>query len=133
MDQQIEQEFAKTFVQKFYRERIIYELGNKKKRHDAIQKLPTIIDNKYIVLDATKMSEEAVLDFLSGKIDIDDECYIIADYSDDDGQKKNFKKAMEEYFYFGTVVVFICKNSFVFMKDESCVGSCGKWILHHSD
>jgi len=131
MERELEQEFVGMFVQKYYRERIIYELANKKKRHNAIQKLPTMIDEKYIVLDATKMSPEAVIDYLKGKTDTEEECYIIADCSDDDGKKKILREAIEEYFYFGGITVLICKNSFAFIKDELCVGSCWKCILHH--
>ena len=99
MERELEQEFVGMFVQKYYRERLIYELANKKKRHNAIQKLPTMIDEKYIVLDATKMSPEAVIYYLKGKTDTEEECYIIADCSDDDG-KKNFKRSNRRVFLF---------------------------------
>ena len=36
MERELEQDFVGMFVQKYYRERLIYELANKKKRHNAI-------------------------------------------------------------------------------------------------
>ena len=89
------------------------------------------IDEKYIVLDAAKMSPEAVLEYFAGKTDPEEACYMIADYSDDDGKRKMLKEAIEEYFCFGGIVVLVCENAFAFIKDEPCAGSCGKWVLHH--
>ena len=133
MERELEQEFVRRFVQKFYRERLIYELGSKKKRHKSLYKLPEMIEKEYIILDATKMSMEDVIDFLARKIGRKGDCYVITDACDAFGERMGWVEAMEEYYWDGRTTALIFDQWYVFLKEEPCVGSCGKWILHHPD
>ncbi len=133
MERELEQEFVRRFVQKFYRERLIYELGSKKKRHKSLYKLPEMIEKEYIILDATKMSMEDVIDFLASKIGRKGDCYVITDAIDAFGKWMKWTEAMETYYWDGRTTALIFDQWYVFLKEEPYIGSCGKWILHHPD
>ena len=44
----IEEKFINNFIVKAKRKRLLYELTSSKKRADAIQKIPSALDDKYL-------------------------------------------------------------------------------------
>lgn len=118
MDRSIEEKFVKNFVIKDKRERILYELNSLKKRREGIRRICfCVYDNKYIVFQDSKLSDEELFAEVKKFIDVNKVCYVIAD-SSDDGKFMPFKEAFANMCDFEMSYIIICNENVVLMGAE---------------
>lgn len=118
MDRSIEEKFVKNFVVKDKRERILYELNSLKKRREGIRRICLSgYDNKFIVFQDSKLSDEELFAEAKKFIDVNKECYVIAD-SSDDGKFMPFKEAFANMCEHEMSYVIICSENLVLFGEE---------------
>lgn len=97
VEKKIEKDFAMTYIVKQKRERLLYELFNKKKRLSAIGRFChtaiEYIDERKIFYCGEKISQKELLEFIDAA---DDKCYIISWNSDFDGNWLNAEEALKK-------------------------------------
>lgn len=128
MDKEIESNFVKNFVIKDKRDRIQFELFSSKKRNQAIQRLYSSLDRKYIIIEDDKIKDDEFLLLIKKFLKPNESCYIIAD-SRDDGQLLSFDDAFDHMINGCAAYAILCGNDIVIMKDEFFSGSVPKIFL----
>lgn len=115
MDKSVEQFFVKTYIDKDYQERLLFELNSMKKRskalsrfsHDAETVLNKVLD-KRIIADLSELHEK------------DKAVYVIS-WDENDGMYIPFEDAMRYCENTYTSVILI-GNSFSLIKEETETG-----------
>lgn len=130
MDKEVEERFVKKFIKKENRERTLYELNSVKKRKQVIHRLINLLDKKYAVLYESKISDEEVFLIVKKYYNLNKDCYVIAD-STDDGTVIPFKEAFLHMSELGADYLIICGDNTVVMKEEISFGTPAKIILHY--
>lgn len=127
MDKLFEESFVKNFIIKDKRERLLYELNNPKKRDNAIQRIPNLLEKKYEIPVNSKNSDE-ILIIANQYVKSNTECYIISD-TVLDGAKVPFKEAFEHMLNSYMVCVVISADT-VLLKDEYVIGPLSVSLFH---
>ena len=134
MDNAIEQNFVKTFIDKKYQDRFIFELSSPKKRIDAIHRFAhnaeAIINPKYVLSKSNTLTEQEIEKEIAKIFNIKKECYMISDSEDFDGTFQPFsiglKGCMDGYM----PSIIICGENVALIKTEAETGSPTKYILY---
>ena len=132
MNEQIETNFVNTYIQKQYRERLIFELkdvsGKTHKRNDAFYKLSWAKDYvipQKVAMSSNKLTEHDVLSYVKDMVD-DKTCYFMNAW---EGVELPIDKAIERAFNDLGITVIVYKDRFAVIKDETSVGAPNKMIL----
>ena len=130
MNKEIEEKFVNNFLVKDKRERIIHELGSAKKRESALQRIYSLLDRKYAVLESNNVSDEELISVLKKYFNTNHECYIISE-TDDDCKVIPFQQALENMNRYEVNYLIICNDNTALMSEEyTTYGSPYKIILH---
>ena len=132
INEQIETLFVNTYIQKQYRERLIFELkdfsGKVRKRNDAFYKLSWAKDYvipQKVAMASNKLTEQEVLSYVKNMID-ENTCYYMDNW---EGVEIPIDKAIERAFNDLGVTVIVYKDRFAVIKDETSFGAPNKIIL----
>lgn len=132
MNEEIEKLFVDTYIQKQYRERLLFELkdvSNKThKRGNAFYKLSWIKDyaiSRFIAISDNKLTEQDVLSFVKNMVE-EKTCYYMNAW---EGEEMPIDKAIEKAFNYLGVSVVVYKDRFAIIKDETSIGAPDKYIL----
>ena len=133
MNKEIEEQFVKNFIVKDKCERMIYELASAKKRESALQRMYSLLDRKFAVLENNNISDEELVSVLKKYFNTNNECYIISE-TDDDGKVIPFKQALENMNRYEVNYLIICNDNTALMSEEyTTYGAPYKIILHKED
>ncbi len=132
MDKIAEQKIVSKFIVREKRKRILYELFNPKKREQVIHSLINYLDERYVVLNDLKISEEEFLKQANMYVDRKTECYVIAD-SCHDGKIMSLKTAIKNMFESCTDYLIFCNESVLLIKEEFVFKGTAKMILVNSN
>ena len=131
MDQAYEVEIIKSFFEKKYHDRIIYELASRKKRKHGIGRLShqveTILDKRFMC-EVKKTSPEEILDLLR-KAGADELCYVISFHQDADGKYMPLEEGIHSVFYAGMPSLVICNLKLAYYEGEQCYGPPPRYLL----
>ena len=130
MDNLIEEKFVKNFIIKDKRERILHELSSTKKRKLAVQRLYSLLDNKFAVMESSKIGEEEIISAIKKYFNVNKDCYVIAD-GNDDRETMPFKVALKNMLEYEMNYVIICdENTIIAGEEYNTYCSPSKMILH---
>lgn len=128
VEKQVEKNFVMTYIVKEKRERLLYELFNKKKRLSAIGRFchttMKYIDARKILYCGNKISQKELLELVHA----DDKCYIISWKSDIDGNWLNAEEALMKIIGYGMPSIAIF-NDLVIIETEQELGAAQKYVL----
>jgi hypothetical protein len=129
VDEDIEAEFVKTFIQKRLQERIIWELASEKKRRHAILRFShytdEIVKHQYILKKSNKLNIIQLLHELTAEAS----CYVIAaDKHELDGQQMTLDTAVQRCFD-GWPAIMIISKKLAVIETEAVFGTADKYIL----
>lgn len=132
MDNLYEVQTVKTFFNKQYQERIIYELNSKKKRMDAIHRLCHNFQN---ILNCRYMRKiecsnyEDVLRIIKAYSDTE-LCYVISHNKIVDGMHMKLDEALKAVVGYGMPSLVVCiPNKMVYFEAEQINGAPPRYIL----
>lgn len=132
MNEQIETLFVNTYIQKQYRERLVYELkdvsSKTHKRGHAFYKLSWAKDYvipQLVAISSDKLTEQDVLSFVKNMVD-EKTCYYMDAWT---GEEMPIDKAIARAFNDLGVSVIVYKDRFAIIKDETAIGAPLKTIL----
>lgn len=117
MDKEIEEKFVKNFIIKDKRERISYELSSLKKRATAIQKIFSMIDEKFAIWKNANVSYDDIISIAKNYFNIRKNCYVISETSDD-GKLMPFQQAVENMLRYEVNYAIICDENTVLVSEE---------------
>ncbi|OGO78121.1 MAG: hypothetical protein A2Y23_01570 [Clostridiales bacterium GWB2_37_7] len=134
MDREYERLIVKTFFNKRYQERIIYELSSEKKRKDAIRRLShnwnIILNSKYLKQIKEPCSDYTTVLKILEKHGADDVCYSISFCEEIDAKFLHLPNAIEHAFGYGLPSLIICKgNNLAYFEAEQECGAPPRFIL----
>ncbi|URZ05991.1 hypothetical protein [Clostridium felsineum] len=136
MDKSYEIEIVKTFFNKHYQERIIYELTSKKKRINAISRL---CHNFKEVLKIDYMIEINCVDYKEvleqiKKYSGANTCYVISYNKEIDGLYMKLDDALRNIVGFGMPSLVVCNipNKLAYFEAEQVNGAPPRYILEMS-
>ena len=134
MNEQIETFFVNTYIQKQYRERLIFELKDtSSKTHrracSAFKKFSHLtvdyVIPRLVAISSNKLTEQDALSFVKNMVD-EKNCY----YMDDcDGEEMSINDAIEKAFNYLGASIIVYKNVFAIIKEETSIGAPYKYIL----
>ena len=132
MNEQIETFFVNTYIQKQYRERLIFELkditSKTHKRGNAFYKLSWVKDYaipRLVVISNNNLTEQDVFSFAKNMID-EKTCYYMNAW---EGVEMPIDKAIERAFNYLGISAIVYKDRFAIIKDETAIGAPYKYIL----
>ena len=132
MNERIETLFVNTYIQKQYRERLIFELkditSKTHKRGHAFYKLSWAQDYvipRMVAISSNELTEHDALAFVKNMVD-DKTCYYMDAWV---GEEMTIDKAIERAFNDLGVSVIVYKDRFAIIKDETSIGAPNKTIL----
>ncbi|MCH5159959.1 MAG: hypothetical protein J1F66_03825 [Clostridiales bacterium] len=135
MNEQIETLFINTYIQKQYRERLLFELkditSKTHKRGQAFYKLSWAQDyviSQMVAVSSNKLTEHDVLSFVEKMVG-DKNCYYMNAW---EGEELPINEAIEKAFNDLGVSVIVYKDRFAIIKDETAIGAPNKIILVNS-
>lgn len=136
MDKSYEIEIVKTFFNKHYQERIIYELTSKKKRINALSRL---CHNFKEVLKIDYMIEINCVDYKEvleqiKKYSGANACYVISYNKEIDGLYMKLDDALRNIVGFGMPSLVVCnmQNKLAYFEAEQVNGAPPRYILEMS-
>lgn len=132
MNREYEENFINKFIVKSRRQRILYELSNKKKRTEGVWRFchgtsELVIDSK-IIYEGNSISNKEI-SLLIKKYTKEEQCYIISGDSDTDGKFMNCDEAIDCIIGNGMAAIMVFHNLAV-IETEQEVGSAVKYILY---
>lgn len=131
---EIETFFVNTYIQKQYRERIIFELKDTsskthKRSCNAFKKFSHLTADyvipRLVAISNNKMTERDILSFVKNMID-DRTCYYMDAWN---GEELSIDKAVEKSFNDLGASIIVYKDRFAIIKEESEIGAPLKYIL----
>ena len=134
MNEQIEAFFVNTYIQKQYRERLIFELKDtSSKTHrrscNAFKKFSHLtvdyVIPRLVVISDNKMTEQDVLSFVENMVD-EKNCYYMDDCG---GEEMSINEAIEKAFNYLGASIIVYKDRFAIVKEETEIGAPYKYIL----
>lgn len=131
MDKEYEYQIVKTFFNKHYQDRIIFELSSKKKRKDAIKRLSHDYEN---ILEKKLMQEtdSSDLEEIYRLLNVDNHnklCYIISFYKEVDGKYLPLHQSLDSIFYNGMPSLVIWSLQLAYFQGEQVIGPTPRYIL----
>lgn len=133
MNEQIESCFVNTYIQKQYRERLLFELkdisSKNKRRNNAFTKFSHSAE-KYVIPDmvavsSNKSTEQDVLDFVKNMVS-ENTCYYMDDCG---GDEMPLRTAVEKAFNYSGACIIVYNEKFSIVKEEAEMGAAKKIIL----
>lgn len=118
MNLEIEKEVVDLFIQKNFKQRVLFELSSPKRRFDRISRLDSKFDVSCIT-DVSKSvdSYQVVLKiFQNYGAKSDDPCYFLD--TDDNGKIMKLEKALEENVFRGFFLIYWMKGKIAFWEGE---------------
>ena len=134
INEQIETLFVNTYIQKQYRERLIFELkdtSSKTRRRscNAFKKFSHLtvdyVIPRLIAISDNKLTEQDVLSFVKNMVD-NKTCYYMDAW---DGEEMPIDKAIEKAFNDLGASIIVYKKRFAIIKEETEIGAPIKYIL----
>lgn len=134
MNEQIESVFVNTYIQKQYRERLLFELKDtSSKTHrrssNAFKKFShTAVDyviSRLIAISNDKLTEQDVFSFIK-KMIVEKDCYYMNAF---DGEEMPIDKAIERAYNDLGASIIVYKDRFAIIKEETEIGTPLKYIL----
>ena len=134
INEQIETLFVNTYIQKQYRERLIFELkdtSSKTRRRscNAFKKFSHLtvdyVIPRLVALSDNKLTEQDVLSFVRNMVD-DNTCYYMDAW---EGEGMPINKAIERAFNDLGASIIVYKDRFAIIKEETEIGAPFKYIL----
>ena len=131
---EIETYFVNTYIQKQYRERLIFELkdtSSKTRRRscNAFKKFSHLTADyvipRLVAVSDNKMTEQDVLVFVKNMVD-DKNCYYM---TDSEGEEMPINEAIEKAFNYLGASIIVYKDRFAIIKEETEIGAPYKYIL----
>lgn len=122
----IEEQFVKNFILKDKVKRICCELASNKKRDEAIQKIPCLLDSKYVVFSG-KISNDKFIEIVKKYDCLQAKCNIISDDADDGGCLLLDEAINKLMIASGVFIAFTDKLAII--KDEYVSGAFSVCIL----
>lgn len=131
---EIETFFVNTYIQKQYRERLIFELKDtssktQKRSCNAFKKFSHLTADyvipRLVAISNNKMTERDILSFVKNMID-DRTCYYMDAWN---GEELSIDKAVEKSFNDLGASIIVYKDRFAIIKEESDIGAPLKYIL----
>ncbi len=131
---EIETFFVNTYIQKQYRERLLFELKDTsskthKRSCNAFKKFSHLtvdyVIPRLVAISNNKMTEQDVLSFVKNMID-DRTCYYMNAWN---GEELSIDKAIEKSFNDLGSSIIVYKDRFAIIKEESEIGAPQKYIL----
>ena len=120
MDADKEKHFVKKFIIPEKQERILFELTSKKKRRQCIVNIGQFFNDRYLVYENKKYTEEELSTIVSKFFNIEEECYVIGD-SLMDGKFFKFKEALHEALQDCGINCLLCGTNVVLIKEEASI------------
>ncbi len=131
MIEEIEKIFVEKYISKRIQDRLIFELGGKK-RKQAIGRFchnaEDIIKTDRIVSSGTKIFMDEILT-LAKKYNASGECYIMAFNEHFDKTSTTLNNALNLVLGNGMAAIIIC-DDLVIIETEQCLGIQMRYILH---
>ena len=134
MNEQIEAFFVNTYIQKQYRERLIFELKDtSSKTHrrscNAFKKFSHLtvdyVIPRLVAVSDNKLTEQDVLAFVKNMVD-EKTCYYMTDW---EGEEMPLNEAIEKAFNYLGASIIVYKDRFAIIKEETEIGAPYKYIL----
>ena len=134
INEQIEKLFVNTYIQKQYRERLIFELkdtASKTRRRscNAFKKFSHLtvdyVIPRLVAISNNKLTEQDVLSFVKNMVD-DKTCYYMDAW---EGEEMSIDKAIERAFNDLGASIIVYKDRFAIIKEETEIGAPYKYIL----
>ena len=131
---EIETFFVNNYIQKQYRERLLFELKDTsskthKRSCNAFKKFSHLtvdyVIPRLVAISNNKMTEQDVLSFVKNMID-DRTCYYMNAWN---GEELSIDKAIEKSFNDLGASIIVYKDRFAIIKEESEIGAPQKYIL----
>ena len=134
MNERIEAYFVNTYIQKQYRERLIFELkdtSSKTRRRscNAFKKFSHLtvdyVIPRLVAMSDNKLTEQDVISFVKNMVD-DKTCYYMDAW---EGEEMPIDKAIEKAFNNLGASIIVYKERFALIKEETEIGAPFKYIL----
>lgn len=134
INEQIETLFVNTYIQKQYRERLIFELKDTtSKAHrrscNAFKKFSHLTADyvipRLVAISDNKLTEQDALSFVKNMVD-DKTCYYMNAL---EGEEMPIDKAIEQAFNDLSASIIVYKDRFAIIKEETEIGAPVKYIL----
>ena len=134
MNEQIESVFVNTYIQKQYRERLLFELKDTssktyRRSRNAFKKFShTTVDYiipRLIAISNDKLTEQDVFSFVK-KMIVEKNCYYMNAF---DGEEMPIDKAIERAYNDLGASIIVYKDRFAIIKEETEIGTPLKYIL----
>lgn len=119
MDINKEKIFVKKFILPHKQDRVLFELSSKKKRQQCIVRLDEYINEKYLIFQDRKFTEEGISTKIF-QLYQGSNCYIIGD-SIMDGKILSFKEALNNTLEDCGLNCLLCDTDVVLIKSEATV------------
>ena len=130
MDASAEERFARTYISKRMRERVLYELTTPKKRYDGLSRFchqaKDLLDPSKILMEGEDLERRG--DFIRFVREHDEVCRILSPDPFLDGQSLPFQSAVEQAVV-GCDAALIVGEGFAVVFGESMKGGRGKYLL----
>ena len=128
---EIEKAFVDRYVMKNKQERLLFELGGKKRQHGIgrfCHNAEALIKADKIVASGNKLFADEIYS-IAKQYNASGTCYIIAYNESLDGKQFKLKEALERVLSNGMAAIIICDN-FAVIETEQCEGTPMRYILH---
>ena len=134
MNERIETLFVNTYIQKQYRERLIFELkdtSSKTRRRscNAFKKFSHLTADyvipRLVAISDNKLTEQDVIAFVKNMVD-EKTCYYMTDW---EGEEMPINEAIEKAFNYLGASIIVYKDRFAIIKEETETGAPYKYIL----
>ena len=134
MNEQIENMFVNTYIQKPYRERLLFELKDTsskthKRSCNAFKKFShTTVDYvipRLVAISSNKLTESDVLSFVKSMV-VDKTCYYMNAF---EGEEMPIDKAIGRAYNDLGASIIVYKDRFAIIKEETEIGTPLKYIL----
>lgn len=128
---EIEKAFVEQYVIKNKQERLIFELGGKKRQHGIgrfCHNAEAMIKADKIVMSGNKLFADEIWS-IAKQYNASGPCYIIAYNESLDGKQCKLKEALGRVLSNGMAAIIVCDN-FAVIETEQCEGTPMRYILH---
>ena len=136
MNEEIESLFVNTYIQKQFRERLIFELKDvssksPKRSYKAFAKFSHTVEDylipHIIAISDSKITEQEILSFVKNMVK-EKNCYYMDEF---DGAEMLLNDAIEKAFNYLGASIIVYKKVFAIIKEETSIGAPCKYILVH--
>ena len=131
MNKKIEERFIKEYFIKSRRERILYELSNKKKRMDCIWNFSFwvgYLQKNKIYYKGNKKNVVDIEEWIKGKTS-EERCYIISSDEEIDGKILKVDEALQRTIGFGMPSILIFSDIAIIETEREDYGAAIKYLL----